>query len=216
MLKPLKKQNLGLEAASQIRQLIIVGQLKPGDKLVERELELALNISRTPIRDALKILSSEGFISQIGKSLVVNRLNVDEIDQLYPLIANLEVFLMNGIDNWDRSTIKQLRDINKQLSNPSNSVEQLVDIDVLWHTQLLKQHKNKKASEMLHSLRLLACRYDYAFFMEFSDIQQSVNEHEEIIQLLEKSQTEVAIKALTKHWLDPLAQLKATVLGLTQ
>lgn len=88
--QPVKQSNA--EAAySRLREELIQGRLKPGQRLSEPELALRLGMSRSPIREALVKLEHEGFIERsAGGQARVKQLDVSEFEQLYVLRANVE------------------------------------------------------------------------------------------------------------------------------
>lgn len=74
-----------------LRQAIVDGQLRPGQRLTERELTVSLGVSRTLVREALRQLESEGLISVIpNRGPIVRELSADEIEDLYAIRAVLE------------------------------------------------------------------------------------------------------------------------------
>lgn len=74
-----------------LRQAIVAGQLRPGQRLTERELTVSLGVSRTLVREALRQLESEGLISVIpNRGPIVRELSADEIEDLYAIRAVLE------------------------------------------------------------------------------------------------------------------------------
>ncbi|MBS1218305.1 MAG: GntR family transcriptional regulator [Proteobacteria bacterium] len=83
---PLRQQ-----VESALRQAIVDGQLRPGQRLTERELTVSLGVSRTLVREALRQLESEGLISVIpNRGPIVRELSADEIEDLYAIRAVLE------------------------------------------------------------------------------------------------------------------------------
>ncbi|MCJ8268690.1 MAG: GntR family transcriptional regulator [Psychrosphaera sp.] len=201
---PIKKLTLGEEAASQIRRLIINGKLPAGTKMVERDICALLDISRTPIRDALKLLEQQGFIRPMGKSLVVCELTIDEAEQFYRLIGNLEQFLMSDMDPVEASTLTKLRQLNEALSKPDNDIEQTINLDSDFHLTLVSHHRNQKAYDVYKQMRLLAGRYDFLFFNANPNLSPSVDEHQQLIDQLTQADIEGCKQTLHNHWIETL------------
>jgi len=75
-----------------LKDLILEGELKAGDRLVERELAERLNISRTPIREALFRLESQGFVKTVPrKGVIVSDISEKEIIEVFTILSSLEV-----------------------------------------------------------------------------------------------------------------------------
>jgi len=75
-----------------LKQMILEGEYKPGDRLIERELAAKLNISRTPIREALFRLESQGFVKTVPrKGVVVSDVSENDIIEVFTILSSLEV-----------------------------------------------------------------------------------------------------------------------------
>lgn len=215
-ISPIKKLNLGEEAAAQIRRLIINGKLGPGTKMVERDICQLLDISRTPIRDALKTLEQQGFIKPVGKSLVVCDLSVDEADQFYRLINNLEQFLIGDITPMAKSTQAMLGKINQALITPDNDIEQTIELDIDFHSTLLSHHNNQKAFDIYLHMRSLAARYDFLFFAANPNLNPSGEEHQQMIRYAAQGDAKSCQKILQQHWIDTLPGMLEVVAAANQ
>lgn len=89
--KPLIRPALSVEISDRMRQMIMEGELKAGEKVPEKALTERFGVSRTPVREAVKILAHEGFIELVqNRGAVVKRQTSDELRELFPVIAALE------------------------------------------------------------------------------------------------------------------------------
>lgn len=88
---PIVRRTLHDEVADQLRAMIISGELPPGEKVPEALLSERFGVSRTPMREALKVLASENFVQLLpNKGAIVTRLTRQEIDELFPIMGALE------------------------------------------------------------------------------------------------------------------------------
>ncbi|AHV96310.1 GntR family transcriptional regulator [Paenibacillus sabinae] len=79
-----------------IKQAIVQGQYKSGDRIIERELADQLNVSRTPIREALFRLESQGFVKTLPrKGVIVSKLTPEEVVEIFMILSALEGLAMN-------------------------------------------------------------------------------------------------------------------------
>ena len=82
---------LSLEISQRLRQMIMEGELKSGEKVPERALTQRFGVSRTPVREAVKILAHEGFVELVqNRGAIVARQTATELGELFPVIAALE------------------------------------------------------------------------------------------------------------------------------
>ncbi|PYG25595.1 GntR family transcriptional regulator [Pelagimonas varians] len=87
----IKRPTLHQELVDRIRNLVIEDGLKPGEKVPEKELCEAFGVSRTPLREALKVLASEGFVVlQTNRGARVAEVTRQELEDTFPVIARLE------------------------------------------------------------------------------------------------------------------------------
>ena len=87
----LKRQSLHAEVIERLRDMIVEGVLAPGERIPEADLCAHFGISRTPLREALRVLASEGLIEPHGgRGSRVTRITTDEIGELFEVVAGLE------------------------------------------------------------------------------------------------------------------------------
>lgn len=88
---PIERRPLHEELADQLRRLIIEGDLRPGEKISEKLLCDQFAVSRTPLREALKILMTEGLVLLTpNRGASVTELTIDDLEELFPIIGALE------------------------------------------------------------------------------------------------------------------------------
>ena len=87
----LTRPALAVELADRLRQMIVDGDLEPGGKVPEKALTERFGVSRTPLREALKVLAAEGYIRLIpNRGSVVSKLTIEVLEEAFPVIAALE------------------------------------------------------------------------------------------------------------------------------
>lgn len=85
------RPSLHNELVTRVRDMILDGHLKPGEKVPEAELCQSLGVSRTPMREALKVLAAEGLLTLLpNRGAIVSKITPDEINELFPIMGALE------------------------------------------------------------------------------------------------------------------------------
>ena len=85
------RRSLHDELASQLRDMLVRGELKAGDKIPEQALCVRFGVSRTPLREALKVLANEGLLNlSPNRGASVARISPEEVDELFPIMGALE------------------------------------------------------------------------------------------------------------------------------
>src|SRR5580693_8196348 len=107
---------LTLLAAAQIRGLIIDGVLLPGEKVRQADLAAKIGVSRSPLREALRTLESEGVVSyEINRGYVVARLDDDDLGQIHRMRTLLEDELLRTVERPDAAVLSDLKDLNEKM-----------------------------------------------------------------------------------------------------
>lgn len=191
-------------AANKIRLLIEESKLKPGSHINIDSLAKEFGISKTPIREALNKLISEGLVvyrSKVGYS--VRNLTLHEYFQVSEFLQMMECHLLKELTKMPFLVdIAALREINKELEEclPLNDRETVGRINDKFHEKIYENYHNKLLTSRLNSLWLEAraprnFMYDNKIFTN-----RIVAEHEAIISAIEKGDAKAAEKAINAHY----------------
>ena len=159
-----KQQNLSLEVAKHLRDKIDAGDLPPGSRVNEVHLSEAMGVSRTPLREALSRLASEGVVrSEPRRGFFVRPLTLEEYEALCPALAVLatEALSLSGPPNL--GMLYQLDALNVEISN-TESPAQRVEQQELWLRMLLSNCSNLVILELIGDVSRRMRRYQRAFF----------------------------------------------------
>jgi DNA-binding GntR family transcriptional regulator len=186
-------------ARSCVIDRIVKGTLPAGRAINLAALAEELNVSPTPLREALIELERDGFVEcSQGRGFFVHRWSAAEIQDLYALIPELEVLGLRGTPPPDSARLKRLEAINAELraaADPASAIE----LDLLWHTTLLTGCSNQTLLEMLRGLKQRAQRYEFAFLQE-SGHRVSSEQHAGIVRALRKKDLKRAVGLLRENW----------------
>jgi len=193
------RANISDDLCQLIRQEIVVGSLPPGERINEVHLSGRLEVSRTPLREALSQLVAEGLIeSKPRRGFFTRDLSIEEVRQLYPLRAMLDPHALHLAGVPDGKCIADLRRLNKQIAS-ARKPDIAVDLDDQWHRRLLLECPNHLLLEMIEQLIWKTRRYEYAYLAESSNQQVATDEHEAILDALEQSDLSLACQLLAKN-----------------
>ena len=179
---------------------ILTGEHPPGSRMSDRGLAETLDVSRTPIREALMRMERERLLeSDPHRGFFVRDLTVDEVEEIYPVIAILEGGLVRR-SGATRRTIARLRELNGRLERSADDAFARVDLDMLWHETLTHAASNPYADDLLAATKILIRRYEYAYMREAGHVPLSVRMHEDICAALETGDADAAAGLLEDHW----------------
>jgi DNA-binding GntR family transcriptional regulator len=129
-----------------LRQEIIAGRLRPGDRLVERELAERFGVSRVPVREAIRALVAEGFVHfETPRRTVVRRLTPTDVKELFELREALEVYAAGlasaRADEKDLAELAELLD-QAAAATAVGDAETITDVNTRFHDQILAMAGN--------------------------------------------------------------------------
>ena len=179
---------------------ILRDELKPGARISDTALARELGVSRTPIREALLRLESEGFLeADIGRGFFVKPLSVREVREAYPVLWTLEVLALRGTGAPTSERRAEMDRINAALEGEDDP-ERRIDLDGEWHRTLLEPCGNEYLLTLIGSLKSVIRRYEYAYMQNAGYIPVSTRAHDEIAELVSAGDVEGAVPLLENNW----------------
>ncbi|MBN6188435.1 GntR family transcriptional regulator [Aneurinibacillus sp. BA2021] len=198
-----------------IKEMILSGELAAGERIVERELADRLNISRTPIREALFRLESQGFVKTLPrKGVVVSKMSTEEIVEIFTILSSLESLAVklaaSKVEEADRNQLdEQIKEIEQLLARPDLDTRHLTDLHIDVNETIYKLAKSPRLYEMLHSL----LEYIQAFAIVGQEIpgrlRKSLEEHKAVAMAVRDGESELAEQLAKIH----IANSKAAYLA---
>lgn len=186
-----------------VRTRILDGQMAPGEFIREKDLNEAMGVSRTPIREALGRLASEGFLERIPhKGFRVPEEPLGNLLELYPLVASLELLAGRlALPKLNARDISRLKRINEQLSEASSRRDAgtLIELNTQFHHVFCERSGNRRLCDLLHDLRTQLDRLEIWYYSDGKHTQQSVAEHDEIISAIERGEYDRALSILESN-----------------
>jgi DNA-binding GntR family transcriptional regulator len=177
------------QAYGAIRGRILDGAMAPGEFIREQEVSLALGVSRTPVREALGRLASEGFLERIPhRGFRVPEEPLGTLLELYPIVSALELLAGRlALPRLTPQDIHALREINDRMARTRDSgdVGELIDLNNRFHQLIAQRSGSSRLAEMLDDLRGQLRRLEVWFYSQQSRAEESVSEHDEMIRAIE-------------------------------
>lgn len=193
------QESLKSQIIKALWQLILNGKIQPNEPMREVQLTEILNISRTPLRDALQQLEWEGIVvSEPRKGYRLAQFSEADIFEIYPLRAKLESFALELSGIPHKKVLDELNEINLKIIN-SKSPREVVELDETWHLLLISNSTNNRLLKMIKTLHRQSQRYEYAYMAMNKTVEKSSNQHENIILQLQNGQLQKATELLAEN-----------------
>ena len=204
---------LHVQVAERLRVLIDSGELAPGTRLNEIELCNTMGVSRTPLREAIRSLATEGLIElQPNRGAIVSIVSQEDVTEILPIMASLE-----GLGgrlaamHMDQSKIAQVRKIHDQMIShyKNNEVAEYFETNRLIHELITEGSGNQTLVDTINSLSAKVRRARFTAQMTKESWAKAVSEHEEMIAALEAQDPDRLEAILVQH----VETKRATILG---
>jgi len=197
-----RHQTLREKILEMIRDAILKGTMKPGERVSEPELAERFGISRTPIREAFRQLESEGYLEVIPrKGAVVASLSERDIEEFYAIKILLEGFAAKmAAEKLTEKDIDRLESINERLKKVAadGDVKRFFRVHNEFHDLFIKAAGNDKLYEMISQLVMRFKRLRLASLSQPGRMEISVEEHRNMIEAFKKRDGERA-DSLVRH-----------------
>jgi DNA-binding GntR family transcriptional regulator len=204
MKKTIDITNLREQTYDIIKNMIILREIEPGKKINEEQIAKEIQVSRTPIREALCRLENEGIVKIIPRrGAFVSELtetNVREILLIREVLEGLVVRL--AVEHMDVQTLEKLRKVIRKVSSIPEEDRDLIDYtrsEVNFHALLLSASNNQMLKNMMEMINahLQIIRLRTVVIPERA--QKTVKEHQQILTAIEKGDTDFAEELMRKH-----------------
>ena len=204
------------EVAERLRQRIFAHELTPGTWIDEQKLAEQYGISRTPLREALKVLASEGLVElRPRRGCYVTEISRQDLDDIFPLIAMLEGrCAAEAVKNAKPADITALKEIHERLESAARDgrIDAFFEANQEFHKKIQELSGNRWLLSVIQDLRkVLKLSRLHSLSLE-GRLQQSLDEHRLIMAALSANDATRAEKLMHDHLLsgrEALAKMDA-------
>lgn len=211
-------------AFASLREMIVRGRLSPGTWMIEADIADRLGLSRTPVRGALHWLQREGYVVSTGKRnksrMIVAPLTKEDARELYTIIAHLEGLgarqTAQLAADMRLRIVRELKQINRHLAELSRAKRsepnRIFELDLNFHRIIMEASAGPRLRDIHQSIQPQAERYWRLYAGAILDkLNESVAEHNNIINALARGDPNKAEKGLQVNWQNGLQRLSAVI-----
>ena len=194
------------EVAELLRQRIFARELEPGSWIDELRIAEALGISRTPLREALKVLAAEGLVTmKVRRGAYVTEVNEKDLRDVYHLLALLESDAARVVaQNASEAEMARIAELHQHLEQAVGNRDRFFEINEAFHTLLLELADNRWRDQMVADLRKVMKLNRHSSLFKEGRIEQSLDEHRAIVQALTQRQPDQAAERVSAHFMNGL------------
>ncbi|NNK56912.1 MAG: GntR family transcriptional regulator [Desulfofustis sp.] len=213
--KPFNRSFMREEVYNTVLGWIMDGELRPGEKLLDKELAESLGVSRTPVREALRRLEDKGLVeSAANRWTRVSEVSIDEPEKIYPIIWTLEeLAVTQAIEQMTGKDFTVMEQANNQLRKAlaaENPVEASI-ADIEFHEVFIKKSENPHLASILHDLKISYRRVEVTYFEKDTSGKYSFDEHCGILEAFKKGDLQLSQAMIRLNWQNSLLRLQQLI-----
>lgn len=209
---PIQRRPLHNELADRLRHMIVEGELAPGEKLQEKELCGQFGVSRTPLREAMKVLATEGLVQLTpNRGCTVAKLTLADLDEAFPIMGALEALSGElACKHITEAEVARIRDLHERMVRKydAGALREYFKLNEQIHQLILAAARNPTLAQMQLSLSGRVRRARYMANMSPARWAKAVAEHEKILEALAARDGKRLAVLLKEHLANKLQTVK--------
>jgi DNA-binding GntR family transcriptional regulator len=190
------------EVAELLRQRIFRRELEPGSWIDEVKLAQEYGISRTPLREALKVLAAEGLVTmKVRRGAYVTEVSEQDLAEVYHLLSLLESDAAGEVARKaSAAQLEELQAIHKELEGAVRQRDRFFAVNERFHMRLLEIAGNRWRNQLVADLRKVMKLNRHNSLLKSGRIEESLAEHARLMQALLKRDASNAVKRMQEHF----------------
>ena len=200
--RPLSPRALYQDVAERLRQQIFGRQLEPGSWIDELKLCAEYGISRTPMREALKVLAVEGLVTmKVRRGAYVTEMSSDDVAQVYHLLALLESDATGEVAVHATDAQRAaLRGLHERLEKQVRQRDAFFSTNEAFHMQLLAIAGNRWRAQIVADLRKVMKLNRHHSLFKRGRLADSLAEHRALMEAIDRRDAEAATRLMKAHF----------------
>jgi DNA-binding GntR family transcriptional regulator len=195
-------------ACVEIGERIVTGRLPAGALLDESALAVEVGVDAPVVREALCFLQRDGFVREFDDGgFAVSALDELELRETYPVALLLEGLAVRSTPDYPADAIARMREINADMERDGDDAAAAATHDFRFHEELVRRCENEQLLGTLRPLKRRLLRYELAYMALRRNVGQSVAQHAEIVDALERDDREAAAVAVEANFRDAMPRL---------
>lgn len=200
--RALSPRALYQDVAERLRQQIFARELEPGSWIDEQKLAAEYGISRTPLREALKVLAVEGLVTmKVRRGAYVTEMSTDDVAQVYHLLGLLESDAAGEVARRaSAAQVAELRALHERLEKQVKHRDAFFATNEAFHMKLLEIAGNRWRTQIVTDLRKVMKLNRHHSLFKQGRLASSLAEHRELMAAIENRDARAATRLMRAHF----------------
>lgn len=202
-MEPIQRQALYQQVAERLRKRIHDHELRPGDAIDEKALCARFGISRTPLREALKVLHNEGLVELVpSRGCFVKQLDGDELHELFPVMAVLEGLCARAVaERCVPADLERLEALHKRLEAyaAAGDIDHYYEVNFEFHQALQELSRNRWLQRTVTDLRQILRLARHTQLTVKGRLKESLQEHRNLMEAFRRQDPDAVEQTMKEH-----------------
>ena len=211
--KPINRFSMREEVYNTLLDWIMEGELRPGEKILDKDLAEKMGVSRTPVREALRRLEDKDLVeSSANRWTRVAEISIEEPEKIYPILWTLEeLAVAQAIENLSAADFDNMTAINRALDQALDTADPVAAsrADAQFHDVYIERSHNPFLINILQDLKIRYRRVEVTYFAGSACAKDSVREHKRILEALKSGDLIQVQSMIRSNWKSSLSRLKS-------
>ncbi|HEY7554368.1 MAG TPA: GntR family transcriptional regulator [Candidatus Binatia bacterium] len=201
--------------AEELRGAILSGRMPAGERLSEEKLAASLKVSRVPLREALRRLEAQGYVTFASHSeIIISKPSVDEVEDYYAIAGVLEGLAARlAVERGTAEEISRLRELHQVLKEAyrNNDLQGYFDANSRFHGYIAEMARNERLYGLIQQLRQAIQKTRILALHLPQRLDYSMREHDQILDAFLKKNAELAQSVVLRHLNNQMTAIKAVL-----
>lgn len=204
--QPIATRALYEDVAERLRQRIFAREMEPGSWIDEIRLAQEYGISRTPMREALKVLAAEGLVTmKLRRGAYVTEVNEKDLSDVYHLLALLEADAVTELTRRAQADqLRELQAMHQELAQAQQNRARFFAINERFHLRLLEMADNRWRMQLVADLRKVMKLNRHQSLFKTGRVQDSLAEHQALLDAMLAHDAQLAGQRMHEHFANGL------------
>ena len=188
----------------ELKHKILTGEIVSQTRLMEIDLSEKMNVSRTPIREAIKRLADDGLVKvEPRRGAYVANISIKDMLDVFEVREDMEGFVAKlaaqRITDEEKSELKAIAEEYEKAIEEADDKERIIELDEKFHNFIVKCSGNETLSELVHYVQELSLRFRYLYYDDSSLYESTAEQHNRIMEAINSGRDEEARTEADAH-----------------
>lgn len=191
-----------LQVYEIIKEKILTGELESGERIYENKISQELGVSRSPVREALRMLEQDEFLALTSSGLIVNPMDFEDMEEIYQCRMAVEPFAAKlSVSKFDQESIEELQECvnNAKEYHATKQFNKVIEANTWFHNLIVRKCENNRLKSFIEKIGFLAILSRVSEFQCYQRDEDYLEEHQAVVNALKAGDGDLVEETLRNH-----------------